>query len=127
MLDQRQLDRWVFATRLGVRTKCVADWLARKSTPKWPVSWRAADLLDVPVWWWRCGGYDEMDLCGPFELCSDASRPPDEAYGLEFARGAQGCSKRGARRSRYPGKARRIRGRDLLGDVRDDLGRHIGR
>ncbi len=26
-----------------------------------------------------------------------------------------------------PGKARRIRGRDLLDDVRDDLGRHIGR
>ena len=26
-----------------------------------------------------------------------------------------------------PGKARRIRGPDLLGDVRDDLGRHIGR
>ena len=85
LLDQRELDRWAFATRLGVHTKTVAGWRAHESTPLWPVLWRAADLLDVPVWWWRCGGYDEMDLYGPFELRSDANRPPDEAYGWEFA------------------------------------------
>lgn len=60
LLDQRELDRWAFATRLGVHTKTVTGWLAHESTPLWPALWRAADLLDVPVWWWRCGGYDEM-------------------------------------------------------------------
>lgn len=85
LLDQRQLDPWAFATRLHVHKKTVTRWLEHKPAPDWTVLCRAADLLDVPAWWWRCGGYDEMDLYGPFELRRNAIRPPDEAYGWEFA------------------------------------------
>ena len=85
-LGWRSMDVWSFAMRLGVSSRTAQRWIAGDVIPGWGDLWRAAQLLDVPVWWWRCGGEDEQELYGPYELHGpQTGSPPDDEYGWQFA------------------------------------------
>ncbi|WP_445152449.1 helix-turn-helix transcriptional regulator [Baekduia sp. Peel2402] len=82
----RDLDPSTLARRLGVTSKTVARWLVGETTPDWDMLWAIADLLDVPVWWLRCGGVEEQAMYGPYEACAeDTGHPPSLQHGWDFA------------------------------------------
>jgi transcriptional regulator with XRE-family HTH domain len=86
VLGWRELDVWTFARRLGISDRTARRWLAGAVVPAWEELWRVAELLDVPVWWWRCGGDDEQAMYGPYDLAGPASgQPPDARSGWQFA------------------------------------------
>ena len=88
VLAWRDLDPWVFGARLGISAKTTRRWLAGRTVPGWEGLWRAADLLDVPVWWWRCGGEDEQAMFGPYELRGSDETWPGHEYAWAFSRDA---------------------------------------
>lgn len=82
----RGLAPWTLARRLGVTIKTVGRWRAGETTPEWSGLWAIADLLDVPVWWLRCGGEEEQAMYGPYDLrAHETGRPPDIDDGWAFA------------------------------------------
>lgn len=85
VLAWRGLDPRVFGARLGISAKTTRRWLAGETVPGWEGLWRAADLLDVPVWWWRCGGEDEQAMFGLYELRGSDETWPGHEYAWAFS------------------------------------------
>jgi transcriptional regulator with XRE-family HTH domain len=64
VLEWRRLSPALLARTLGKQESTVRRWLAGGPVPRWPTLFALADLLDVPVWWWRLGYLDGMAVFG---------------------------------------------------------------
>jgi transcriptional regulator with XRE-family HTH domain len=88
-LDQamrwRALDPWTAAQRLGIAPRTLRRWQTN-GPPSWEALWRVAELVDLPVWWFRCGGEEEQEMYGPYELRGpDTGQPATVDSGWQFA------------------------------------------